>query len=691
MLEDSSKSHVVGTDISPRLKRAREAWGSTTAPRTIFTETEMAPANTEMDAGLRLRRARTARGVRDLDRDALQRRREQDPLQPRSDDDDKNAPKSPDSPTSPASPSSSSTAPPQATAPPAVAPPAAAPPAVAPPAVALPLPPPLPPPPRRPGNLAPPPPPPPAQPVQTTSISSTTSRPTNPPVSTVPLPSLTSRVPPALTISTQPGQTTNPAPPPPPAVLNPVDLSTSRSSASSVPTAPSSSSSTSVVVSVVPTPSSAGDSTTSLPFKETAIAVPTSSPSSAPVSVSTAEPQYQLGPTPAVPGQPLTSAGSGVSEPQSTDNVLSPVAAPAVAGDGGAGLHAGIAVGSVAGTALVSALMFYAYKVYKRRQDSDYLSKPYTSGSNGSRDAPTGGSVAVVTGVPAGAGATTGLQSGQTFATFDPKTNSQIMNDMFAAVYAAENGQAGMYSSDYNSMASAGYPSEKKMEVQQVQYEAQEQYQDQDQEFQTQEQGGRGTIASWIRGTKTPTFPRASWSSRFTAPSWARSSTASTMRASAAFPEGFRPASPLPPSGGVSFRSVVYGTEQQQPQQPSAPAPVAFRSVDYSAEQQQPSSSGPISFRSVDYSADGQKPPIPPVPFPSGQYQPFGPALRRPSASLQKLRTSGDELAATAAEKEQLAFEVSPLSPESEAITEKPTIASPASPKTRRESGWGRE
>lgn len=293
----------------------------------------MAPANTEMDAGLRLRRVRTARGVRDLDRDALQRGQAQDALGPRSDADGEDGPESPDSPASPASPSSSSAAPPQATAPPAAPPP-----------------PPLQPPPGRPGNLAPPPPPPPppAQPVQTTSTSSTTSRHTDPPVSTVPLPTLPSRVPPALTISTQPGQTTSPPPPPPP-VANPADPSTSLPSASPVPTAPipgsSSSSSTSVVVSVVPTPSSAGGSTTSLPFRETSIAVPTSIPSSAPVPVSTAGPQYQVEPTPVVPGQPLTSAvGSGVSDPQSTDNAFSPVAAP---GDGGARLHAGIAAGSI--------------------------------------------------------------------------------------------------------------------------------------------------------------------------------------------------------------------------------------------------------------------------------------------------------------------------------------------------------
>lgn len=412
--------------------------------------------------------------------------------------------------------------------------------------------------------------------------------------------------------------------------------------------------------------------------------------------VSTAGPQYQVEPTPVVPGQPLTSAvGSGVSDPQSTDNALSPVAAP---GDGGARLHAGIAAGSIAGTALVSALIFYGYKVYKRRQDSNYLSKPYTSGPSGSRDAPTGGSVAVVTGVPVGAGATMGPQPGRTFATFDPKTNSQIMNDMFAAVYAAENGQAGMYSSDYNSMAAAGYPVEKKMEVQQVQYEVQEQYQ-------TQEQGGRGTIASWLRGTKTPTFPRASWSSRYTAPSWARSSTASTMRASAAFPEGFRPASPLPPVPALPGTGTSNVGNSGAAGTAPAPAPVnnpnpnagmVSRWSD-STRQTPPSpstvrQSESISFRSVDYSADKQQPsapPNPPIPLTSGLYQPFGPGLRRPSASLQKLRTSGDSLAPTSAAKEELAFEVSPLSPESEATTEKPTLTSPASPKTRRASGLG--
>ncbi|KAL8372335.1 hypothetical protein RB595_001908 [Gaeumannomyces hyphopodioides] len=409
-----------------------------------------------------------------------------------------------------------------------------------------------------------------------------------------------------------------------------------------------------------------------------------------------------MGPTPSASGQPLTSTvDSGVSEPQATESAASPIAAPARAGDGGAGIHAGIAVGSVAGTAFLSALMFYGYKVYKRRQDSDYLSKPYTSGSPGSRDAPTGGSVAVVTGVPVVAGTAMGLQSGTNGATIDPKTNSQIMNDMFAAVYAAENGQAGMYDSDYNSMASAEYPVEKKMEVQQ------EQYQGQEQGFQTQEQGGRGTIASWIRGTKTPTSPtRTSWASRFTAPSWARSSMGSTVRASAAFPEGFRPASPLPPVPALPAAgtyNISNGNLDNIDPMEKVPAPVANPNAGMvsrwsdSTRQTPPSpstvrQSEAMSYGSVYsmYQQRNSETDIPPVPPTSSQYQPFGPGVRRPSASLQKLRTNSDA-GPTPSENSELSFEVSPLSPESEAITGQPTVASPASYRAPPAGDWGRE
>ncbi|KAL8399673.1 hypothetical protein RB594_000176 [Gaeumannomyces avenae] len=674
----------------------------------------------EMDAGFRLRRARTARGVKDLDRDALRRRQAQDALESRSEDDEKKgpkgpkgpkSPKSPDSPNSPGTPKSSTAPPPQATAPPAQATP--------PPAREtdlLPAPPPPPPPPSRPGNQNPPPPPPQAPLLSTSSTSSasstsstssTTSQRPNPPVTTVPLPTPPSRTPPALTISTQPAQATNSPPSAPssdrlpPPVQNPVDVSSSRPSNPPVTTVPlpgSSTSQTTMVVSVVPTPSPDAPSSTSLPFRETAIAIQTSTRSSASAPVTTAGPQFQLGPTASASGRPLTSiVDSGVSEPQPTDSAASPVAAPARAGDGGAGLHAGIAVGSVAGTAFFSALMFYGYKVYKRRQDSDYLSKPYTSGSFGSRDAPAGGSVAVVTGVPVAAGTAMGMP-GTTGATIDPKTNSQIMNDVFAAVYAAENGQAGIYGSEYNSMASAEYPAEKKMEVQR------EQYQGQEQDFQTQEQGGRGTIASWIRGTKTPTSPtRTSWTSRFTAPSWARSSTGSTIRASAPFPEGFRPASPLPPVPALPATGTYNtGNGDLDSVDPlvNVPAPPANPNAGMvsrwsdSTRQTPPSpstvrQSEAMSYGSVYsmYQQRNSETDIPPMPSTSSQYHPFGPGVRRPSATLQKLRTNSD-VEPTPSENSDLDFEVSPLSPESEAVTNHLTVASPASYKVPAD-GWG--
>ncbi|KAH8839301.1 hypothetical protein MCOR29_010581 [Pyricularia oryzae] len=249
------------------------------------------------------------------------------------------------------------------------------------------------------------------------------------------------------------------------------------------------------------------------------------------------------------------------------------------------GAMAGITVGTIAGVGMFAALIFYFYKKYKRGQ---FLNTSYVDGSRdgpGGPKQPTifttiqerfhtiaapvsarigelkektlgGGSSSssssnnsqargVAGGAAAGAAVGGVAAGGAAAADVDPKTQSQIINEMFQAAFAAENGMGG----DRESAYSSGYPADKAI-------------------YFGQQEIPQGTIresmSKWLRASSINPLQqnpaRDSSQSRFTAPSWTRSersSTASSMLSegdgvtsgvnSGLFPPGFRPASPLAP------------------------------------------------------------------------------------------------------------------------------------------------
>lgn len=187
------------------------------------------------------------------------------------------------------------------------------------------------------------------------------------------------------------------------------------------------------------------------------------------------------GPTAAVPSLPLET-GQGLIATVSRSAPQIPAAtqstgeqrlgAPAAVEQPSAaneGVHAGIAVGSIAGTALLFGILFWAWR-WRRRNIEKYNDPTMdTEGKNGfppitfanrlrerlrwtttttSTDPLWGGTV----------------RTGTTGDTGPVKTNSKIMDDMFAAAYAAE---AGLQNRGYG--GGGYYPDEKRMTQQSTQ------------------------------------------------------------------------------------------------------------------------------------------------------------------------------------------------------------------------------
>ncbi|TLD26802.1 hypothetical protein PspLS_05116 [Pyricularia sp. CBS 133598] len=353
------------------------------------------------------------------------------------------------------------------------------------------------------------------------------------------------------------------APPPPP----PPPASTSKAGSSAATTAASTDRSTMLTM---PLPSKATSQAGS-----TILLVPAPTRTTAPFISSTmgipvvtgAEPKptdvsSTLRPTETMAPPPLVPVGTGGSGSGSGNN---------------SGAMAGITVGTIAGVGMFAALIFYFYKKYKRGQ---FLNTSYVDGS---RDGPAGpkqpsifntiqerfhtiaapvsariGEIkekglgggnnsqarGVAGGAAVGAAAVGGVAGGAAAANVDPKTQSQIINEMFQAAFAAENGMG-----DRESAYSTDYPVDKAM-------------------YYGQQEIPQGTIresmSKWLRASSINPLQqnpaRESSQSRFTAPSWtrsARSSTTSSMLSegdgvtsgvnSGLFPPGFRPASPLAP------------------------------------------------------------------------------------------------------------------------------------------------
>ncbi|KAI6371834.1 hypothetical protein MCOR25_003863 [Pyricularia grisea] len=295
-------------------------------------------------------------------------------------------------------------------------------------------------------------------------------------------------------------------------------------------------------------------------------------------------------PVPALTGTAALSVGSSMGIPTKSagasstlrpSETMAPAPLVPVTGSGGSGsgsnsgAMAGITVGTIAGVGMFAALIFFFYKKYKQRQ---FLDKSYVDGS---RDGPGGpkqtsifntiqerfhtiaapvsarigeikekgfgggnnGQARGVAGGAAAGAAVGGVAGGAAAANVDPKTQSQIINEMFQAAFAAENGMG-----DRDSTYTSDYSTEKGM------YYGQE-----------IPQGSiRESMSKWLRASSINPLQqnpaRDSSDTRLTAPSWAqsaRSSTTSSMLSegdgvtsgvnSGLFPPGFRPASPLAP------------------------------------------------------------------------------------------------------------------------------------------------